>query len=106
MSKSGGRRIKRSIKIDMSSIKFCSDDMIEKYREFKLISEYILSKTKEIKNHNQDKNVNETGWINGRYLTNIGTFRAYIESYLRENSNIHQDDFLKTISPWCRWASN
>ena len=91
MSKSGGRRIKRSIKIDMSSIKFCSDDMIEKYREFKLISEYILSKTKEIKNHNQDKNVNETGWINGRYLTNIGTFRAYIESYLRENSNIHQE---------------
>ncbi len=91
MSKSGGRRIKRSIKIDMSSIKFCSDDMIEKYREFKLISDYILSKTKEIKNHNQDKNVNETKWINGRYLTNIGTFRAYIESYLRENSNIHQE---------------
>ena len=65
--------------------------MIEKYREIKLISDYILSKTKEIKNHNQDKNVNETGWINGRYLTNIGTFRAYIESYLRENSNIHQE---------------
>ena len=89
MSDSGGRRIKRSIKIDMNSIKFCSEEMIEKYKNIKILREYINNKVKEINEHNEENNISIDAQINGRSLTNIGTFRAYIESYLKNNSNIH-----------------
>ena len=89
MSDSGGRRIKRSIKIDMNSIKFCSQEMIEKYKNIKILSEYISNKVKEISEHNKENSISVDTQINGRSLTNIGTFRAYIESYLKSNRNIH-----------------
>ena len=89
MSDSGGRRIKRSIKIDMNSIKFCSEEMIQKYKNIKILREYINNKVKEINEHNEENNISIDAQINGRSLTNIGTFRAYIESYLKNNSNIH-----------------
>ena len=89
MSDSGGRRIKRSIKIDMNSIKFCSQEMIEKYKNIKILSEYISDKVKEISEHNKENSISVDTQINGRSLTNIGTFRAYIESYLKNNRNIH-----------------
>ena len=89
MSESGGRRIKRSIKIDMSSIKFCNDSMIERFKKFKVIGDYISRKLLEIEKHNLDNSINEEGLINGRSLTNIGTFRAYVEGYLRNHASIH-----------------
>ena len=91
MSDSGGRRIKRSIKIDMNSIKFCNQSMIERFKKFKVISDYINQKEIEINKHNLDNNLNDESLINGRSLTNIGTFRAYIEGYLRNNANIHKE---------------
>ncbi len=91
MSDSGGRRIKRSIKIDMNSIKFCDNSMIERFKKFKVISDYINQKQSEINKHNIENNINEEGLINGRSLTNIGTFRAYIEGYLRNHANIHNE---------------
>ena len=91
MSDSGGRRIKRSIKIDMNSIKFCDNSMIERFKKFKVISNYINQKQSEINKHNIENNINEEGLINGRSLTNIGTFRAYIEGYLRNHANIHNE---------------
>ena len=91
MSDSGGRRIKRSIKIDMNSIKFCNNSMIERFKKFKVISDYISQKQTEIEKHNLDNNINEEGLINGRSLTNIGTFRAYIEGYLRNHASIHNE---------------
>ena len=91
MSDSGGRRIKRSIKIDMNSIKFCNNSMIERFKKFKVISDYISQKQTEIEKHNFDNNINEEGLINGRSLTNIGTFRAYIEGYLRNHASIHNE---------------
>jgi len=101
MSDSGGRRIKRSIKIDMNSVKFCTDEMIEKYRKFNILSDYIDKKTQEIDKHNSDKKLDRDTMINGRSLTNIGTFRAYVESYLRQNNNIHNEmTFLvRQLSP-------
>lgn len=101
MSDSGGRRIKRSIMIDMNSIKFCSDKMIERYSKFNVISDYISRKLDEIEKHNSDNNINEDGLINGRSLTNIGTFRAYIEGYLRGHNKIHKEmTFLvRQLSP-------
>ena len=91
MSESGGRRIKRSIKINMRSIKFCSDSMIEKFKSIYLLKEYMEEKLKEVKDHNIDKKIDEADIVNRRYLTNVGTFRAYIKFYLKNNVKIHND---------------
>ena len=89
MSDSGGRRIKRSINIDMNSIKFCSEELINKLKPITLISKYIDDKFSEISKHNTS--LNNESIINGRVLTNIGTYRAYIKAYLKNNKNIHDD---------------
>ena len=91
MSESGGRRIKRSLFIDINSISLCSSETLEKYKKFELICEYIDRKQNEVTEHNQANNIDTSELINGRRLTNIGTFRAYIQAYLRNNSNIHKD---------------
>ena len=91
MSESGGRRIKRSLFIDINSISLCSPETLEKYKKFELISEYIDRKQKEVSEHNQTNNIDTSELINGRRLTNIGTFRAYIEAYLKNNSLIHKE---------------
>ena len=91
MSESGGRRIKRSLFIDINSISLCSPETLEKYKKFELISEYIDRKQKELSEHNQANNIDTSELINGRSLTNIGTFRAYIEAYLKNNSLIHKE---------------
>ena len=91
MSESGGRRIKRSLFIDINSISLCSSETLEKYKKFELISEYIDRKQKEVSEHNQANNIDTSELINGRRLTNIGTFRANIEAYLKNNSLIHKE---------------
>ena len=91
MSESGGRRIKRSIYIDMSSVKFCTEQMLEEFKKIKYISEYIEKKVGEIKEHNLAAEVNESDLVNGRHLTNIGTFRAYVAAYLRNHPKINRD---------------
>ena len=91
MSESGGRRIKRSLFIDMNSITLCSKEMLEKFGKFQLITEYIENIEKEVDDYNKSNNIDTSELINGRRLTNIGTFRAYIEAYLRNNSKIHKD---------------
>ncbi len=91
MSESGGRRIKRSIKINMKSIRFCSDSMIEKFKTIHLLKDYMEEKLKEIEGYNIDKKIDEADLINRRSLTNVGTFRAYIKFYLKNNAKIHND---------------
>ena len=91
MSASGGRRIKRSLSIDMNSISLCNAETLDRFRKFELIREYVNLKQKEVVEHNKTNNIDSSELINGRCLTNIGTFRAYIEAYLRSNSKIHKD---------------
>jgi len=91
MSESGGRRIKRSIYIDQTSIRFCDEQMIEKFKSFKLLAPYLEAKLAEIDASNADENINMQALVNGRRLTNIGTFRAYITAYLKNHPRIHQD---------------
>ena len=100
MSESGGRRIKRAIHIDLNSIKFCDKQMIEKFRKIDIISDYVNDKNSEIESHNSSKKVEDSD-LNGRALTNIGTYRIYVQNYLRKNSNLHQDmTFLvRQLSP-------
>lgn len=90
MVDAGGRRIKRSIYIDMTSIKFCTDEMIEKYKKIHYLRDYISYKEAEINEYNLTHNINPESVVNGRRLTNIGTFRAYIANYLKNHPQIHQ----------------
>ncbi len=91
MKESGGRRIKRHINIDMSTIKLCSNAMLDRYEKFQLIADYIRTRRQEIAAYNNENNIDTSELINGRNMTNIGTFRAYAVAYLRNHPMIHQD---------------
>lgn len=91
MSESGGRRIKRALHIDMSSIKFCADDMIERFEKIYLLKEYLQQKEEAISAYNAEHNVDTSQLINGRRQTNIGVFRAYIVAFLKSHPKIHQN---------------
>jgi miniconductance mechanosensitive channel len=91
MQESGGRRIKRALFIDMTSIKFCDREELERFSRIQYISEYIERKNAELSEYNQEHGVDESSLVNGRKLTNIGTFRAYVEAYLHNHPKIHQN---------------
>ncbi len=91
MQKSGGRRIKRAIHIDISSIKFCDKNMLRKFSEMQLITDYIKTKKEEISKFNKENNFDNKLASNGRKLTNIGTLRAYISAYLKNHPKIKNE---------------
>jgi miniconductance mechanosensitive channel len=91
MSESGGRRIKRAVNLDMTSIRFCDEEMLGRYEKIQYISEYIEQKKDELEAFNQSTNVDNASLANGRRMTNIGTFRAYVIAYLRHHPMINQD---------------
>ena len=91
MEDSGGRRIKRSLNIDMSSVSFLSREQIDKFRSYNLLKDYIETKEKEIEEYNKAQKVDDTVVTNGRRMTNLGTFRAYLENYLHKHPMIHQE---------------
>lgn len=91
MQESQGRRIKRSIYIKQSSIKFLSDDDIERFKKISLIKPYIEHRQKDIDKYNKSTEANKEVQINGRNQTNLGVFRHYIDAFLNENSAIHKD---------------
>ncbi len=89
MQEAGGRRIKRSINIDMGSIQFCDASLLKVLHGIEILKEYLVAKEEEISKHNTKNTINKSLVMNGRALTNIGIFRAYIEAYLRQRSDIH-----------------
>ena len=89
MSESGGRRIKRAINIDMQSIHFCDEETLARFAKIQHVSEYIDRKKHEIADWNAEHGVDAAHPINGRRLTNIGTFRAYVVAYLRNHPMIN-----------------
>jgi miniconductance mechanosensitive channel len=91
MSESGGRRIKRSINIDMSSVKFCTNEMLDRFEKYQLIKEYIQIKRKELAEYNKENTIDTSELINGRNLTNLGTFRAYLVAYLHNRPDVHKE---------------
>ena len=101
MNLSGGRRIKRFVYIDLGSIKFCSSEMLERYKLIQLISKTIQDRQQEILEFNQQNNIDESTLVNGRRLTNIGVFRSYVEAYLRHHPMIHQEMtfIVRQLSP-------
>ena len=105
MSESPGRRIKRSILIDLNSIRFCDEALLERLASIQAISGYIREKQKEVQAFNQQL---DTGGLdhpaNGRRLTNIGTFRAYLMAFLRQHPLINQEMTLlvRQLEPTAR----
>ena len=91
MEESGARRIRRHILVDLQSIKFCTPEMLEKFSQYEYVAEYITKTEVDITEYNNEKNVDPDVLINGRRQTNIGVFRAYLTSYLRNNPLIRQD---------------
>ena len=92
MSESPGRRIKRSILIDLNSIRFCDEALLESLASIQAISGYIREKQKEVQAFNQQLDTGGSDHpANGRRLTNIGTFRAYLVAFLRQHPLINQE---------------
>lgn len=91
MEESGGRRIKRSVNIDMNTITFCTPEMLEKFSKIQYLSKYIREKEIEIKKFNEARKVDPNLKVNGRRQTNIGVFRAYLREYLMNHPKINPE---------------
>jgi miniconductance mechanosensitive channel len=91
MEESGGRRIKRSVYIDMDSVAFVDDKMLEKFMKIKVLRPYLEQKQKEIEEYNKNMGIDPSVKVNGRRQTNLGVFRAYLKAYLRNRPDIHQN---------------
>lgn len=91
MNQVGGRRIKRAFYIDMTSIRFCTQEMLERYEKVQYIQEYLINKTNEIREYNEKNQIDISSLVNGRRLTNLGTFRAYLDAYLKNHPKTHPD---------------
>lgn len=90
MTEIGARRIKRAIYLDMNSIGFCTPEMLEKFKKIQLLKDYVIEKENEIQRYNDENEVDTELLINGRHLTNIGMFRAYIQLYMKSNPRLHK----------------
>jgi miniconductance mechanosensitive channel len=91
MEEAGGRRIKRAVYIDMDSIAFCTEEMLEKFKKIVVLKPYLEAKEKELKAYNKKFNTDPESVVNGRRQTNIGVFRAYLKAYLKNRQDIHNN---------------
>ena len=91
MQESGGRRIKRSILLNVHTIKFVDPKMREQFKKYTLISDFVTERQNEIEQSNEKGGVDISQLINGRRMTNIGVFRRYIENYLKQHKGIQQN---------------
>lgn len=88
MQETGGRRIKRAINIDLTSIKFCTEEMLDKYKKVNFLKNYIEDKEKELEAYNE-RVANTDVLVNRRNLTNVGIFRIYAQNYINNHPRVH-----------------
>ena len=91
MEESKGRRIKRSLLIKPSSVRFLKNEEINELKKVKLIKDYLNTRSSEIESYNQKENADKSMLLNGRNLTNLGVFRTYIEEYLKAHPLTNDD---------------
>ena len=91
MSESGGRRISRSLNIDLNTIKFCTPEMIEKYKTYSLITDFVNKREEEIVEYNKANQIDTSCILNGRQQTNLGIYRAYLTAYLKNNPKLNHN---------------
>lgn len=101
MQECGGRRIKRSLYLDQSSIHFLSSEELERLQQMTLLNQYLTDKTAEVSKWNKELAGGAEVQANTRRLTNIGTLRAYIENYLKHHQDIHQQmtQLVRQLAP-------
>ena len=97
MSRSGGRRIKRAVYIDVSSVRFLTQEEIDEFGRWELLSDYIRGKRADLSEYNVRSPENEGVRAELRQLTNVGTFRAYLLSYLRSHPKIHSTGYTLMV---------
>jgi len=90
MSESDGRRIKRSLRLDVNSVKFCTPEMIERFQGIQKLRPLLDAKEQELAEHNREHEVDDSSPVNGRRQTNIGIFREYVKVYLRDHPMINK----------------
>lgn len=90
MQEAGGRRIKRALNIDQNSVHFLSDAEREHLHRFNLLDDYLTAKEQELADWNRKLEKRGQEPVNTRRVTNLGTFRAYVERYLRAHPGVHQ----------------
>lgn len=91
MHESGGRRVKRSVNIDMTSVRFCTPEMLEKYRNIRLLKDYVEQTEQVIRRYNEEHGIDNSVLVNGRRQTNLGVFRAYLTAYLNSLPDINRE---------------
>ena len=91
MSESDGRRIARTINIDVNTIRYCTPEMIEKYKHYSLIKDYITQREEDIAEYNKANRIDTSEILNGRQQTNLGIFRAYIKAYINNNPKLNHN---------------
>ncbi|MEL0456349.1 mechanosensitive ion channel domain-containing protein [Flavobacteriaceae bacterium SZ-1-7] len=91
MTNSDGRRIKRALYIKQNGVKYLTDADVEKLKDVQLITSYLETRQADIKSFNTSHDINKELLLNGRNLTNLGVFRKYIDSYLKQHSAINKD---------------
>ncbi len=91
MEEAGGRRIKRALYIDMDSITFCTEGMLERFHKIVVLKPYLEKKEKELEEYNKKFKPDPSSLVNGRRQTNIGVFRAYLKAYLQNHPDIHNN---------------
>lgn len=91
MQESGGRRIKRAIHIDLNSIKFCDQEMVERFRKMDLVKDYVEARLADIAQEGKVRDTSPRNRLEGRQITNVGVFRAYVINYLKSRPDIHQE---------------
>ena len=97
MARSGGRRIKRSVQIDVSSIRFLTAEEIDRFESWSQLRDYIREKKQELEDHNAELEGNGAPLADLRLLTNVGTFRAYVFYYLKNHPKIHDHGFTLLV---------
>eukprot|EP01022_Parablepharisma_sp_SALTPOND_P012955 TRINITY_DN1687_c1_g2_i1.p1 TRINITY_DN1687_c1_g2~~TRINITY_DN1687_c1_g2_i1.p1 ORF type:complete len:1926 (+),score=475.61 TRINITY_DN1687_c1_g2_i1:14559-20336(+) len=98
MQEAGGRRIKRSLLIDMTSVRFASPEELEAWQDIYVLTHYLMDKALEIEESNRRGNIPEESHpLNGRRQTNLGVFRAYVRSYLQNHPQVDSDGMLLLV---------
>ena len=91
MQEAGGRRIKRALYLDQHSVGFLDEAAVDRLEQFSVLGDYLREKQDELDQHNAQLQAQGLAAVNARRVTNLGTFRAYVERYLRRHPGIHTD---------------
>ncbi|MGD8858878.1 MAG: mechanosensitive ion channel family protein [Myxococcales bacterium] len=91
MSETGGRRIKRALYLDQNSVHFASPELLDRLEKIAAIADYVRERRAEVQAYNAEQGFGDDVPVNGRRMTNLGTFRAYVLAYLKRHPKIRQD---------------